>query len=112
MGGRVGGQRRRCRLGSLIGRMRGLVGRGGGGRDGFRMTGLFGLALPIARVDLLHQHPHVMKGVWFPYMSDLVLELLRQPVVEMAPECAFTITTYLAHMAVELDDILGDSLIV
>ena len=76
------------------------------------MTSLFGLALPIACVDLLRQHPHVMKGVWFPYMSDLVLELLRQPVVEVVPEGTFTIAAYLAHMAVELDDILGDLLIV
>ena len=72
------------------------------------MTGLFGLALPIARVDLLRQQLHVMKGVWFPYMSNLVLELLRQPIVEMAPEGTFTITAYLAHVVVELDDILGD----
>ena len=50
MGGRVGGRRRRRRLGALIGGTRGLIGCGGGGRNGFRMTGLFGLALPIARV--------------------------------------------------------------
>ena len=112
MGGRVGGRRRRCRLGALIGGTRGLVGRGGGGRNGFRMTSLFGFALPIARVDLLRQHPHLVKAVGFPYASDLVLEPLRQPVVEVAPECAFTITAYLARMAVELDDVLGDSLIV
>ena len=112
MGGRVGGGRRRRRLGALIGGTRGLVGRGGGGRNRFRMTGLFGLALPVAHVDLLCQHPHVMKGVQFPYTSDLVLELLRQPVVEVAPEGTFTITTYLARVAVELDDVLGDSLIV
>ena len=112
MGGRVGGGRRRRRLGTLIGGTRGLIGRGRGGCDGFRMTGLFGLALPIVCINLLCQHPHVMKGVRFPYMSDLILEPLRQPIVEMAPECAFTITAYLARMAVELDDILGDSLIV
>ena len=76
------------------------------------MTSLFGLALPIVRVDLLHQHPHVMKGVRFPYMSDLILEPLRQPIVEVAPEGTFTIAVYLAHVAVELNDILGDPLIV
>ena len=76
------------------------------------MMSLFGLALPIARINLLRQHPHVMKGVWFPYMSDLVLELLRQPVVEMAPEGTFTIAVYLARVVVELDDVLGDPLIV
>ena len=112
MGGRVGGGWKRRRLGALIGGMRGLVGRGGGGRNGFQMTGLFGLALPIARVDLLCQHPHVVKGVRFPYTSDLVLEPLRQPIVEVAPEGTFTVTMYLAHVAVELDDVLGDSLIV
>ena len=112
MGGRVGGRRRRRRLGALIGGTRGLIGRGRGGCNGFRMTGLFGLALPIVRVDLLHQHLHVVKGVRFPYTSDLILEPLRQPVVEMVPEGTFTITAYLACMAVELDDVLGDSLIV
>ena len=56
------------------------------------MTSLFGLALPIARVNLLRQHPHVMKGVRFPYASDLILKLLRQPVVEVVPEGTFTIT--------------------
>ena len=76
------------------------------------MMSLFGLALPIVCIDLLHQHPHVMKGVWFPYTSDLVLELLRQPVVEMALEGTFTIAVYLARMAVELDNILGDLLVV
>ena len=76
------------------------------------MMGLFGLALPIVCVNLLHQHPHVVKGVWFPYTSDLILKPLRQPIVEMAPEGTFTITTYLACVAVELDDVLGDSLIV
>ena len=76
------------------------------------MMSLFGLALPIVCIDLLHQHPHVVKGVRFPYMSDLILEPLRQPVVEMAPEGTFTIAAYLARMAVELNDVLGDPLIV
>ena len=76
-GGRVGGGRRR-RLGTLVSRARGLIGRGRGGRDGFRMTGLFGLVLPIACIDLLRQQPHLMKGVQFPYMSDLILELDRK----------------------------------
>ena len=76
------------------------------------MTGLFGLVLPIARIDLLRQHPHVMKGVRFPYTSDLILEPLRQPIVEVAPEGTFTIAAYLARVAVELDDVLGDPLIV
>ena len=76
------------------------------------MTGLLGLVLPIAHIDLLHQHPHVMEGVWFPYMSDLILELLRQPIIEVVPEGTFTIAMYLARMVVELYDILGDLLIV
>ena len=76
------------------------------------MTSLFSLALPIAHVDLLRQQPHLMKGVWFPYTSDLILEPLRQPIVEMVPEGTFTIAVYLAHVAVELDDVLGDPLIV
>ena len=76
------------------------------------MTGLFGLALPIAHVDLLRQHPHVMEGVWFPYTSDLILEPLRQPIVEVVPEGTFTIATYLAHVAVELDNVLGDLVVV
>ena len=112
MGGRVGGRRRRRQLGALIGGTRGLIGRGGGGRNGFRMMSLFSLALPIACIDLLRQHPHVVKGVQFPYASNLILEPLRQPVVEVAPEGTFTITVYLARMAVELDDVLGDPLIV
>ena len=76
------------------------------------MTSLFGLALPIVCVNLLHQQPHLMKGVQFPYMSDLILEPLRQPVVEVVLEGTFTIAAYLARVAVELDDILGDLLIV
>ena len=76
------------------------------------MTSLFGLALPIAHIDLLRQQLHLMKGVRFPYMSDLVLEPLRQPIVEVVPEGTFTIAVYLARMAVELDDVLGDLLIV
>ena len=76
------------------------------------MTSLFGLVLPVARVDLLCQHLHVMEGVRFPYMSNLVLELLRQPVVEVVLEGTFTIATYLACMAVELDDVLGDLVVV
>ena len=76
------------------------------------MTSLFGFALPIVHVDLLRQHPHVVKGVRFPYVSDLILEPLRQPIVEMAPEGTFTVTAYLARVAVELDNVLGDSLIV
>ena len=59
------------------------------------MMSLFGFALPIVRVDLLHQQPHLMKGVWFPYTSDLVLEPLRQPIVEVVPEGTFTIAAYL-----------------
>ena len=76
------------------------------------MTSLFGLVLPIACVDLLHQHLHLMEGVWFPYTSNLILEPLRQPVVEVVPEGTFTIAMYLACVAVELDDILGDLVIV
>ena len=73
---------------------------------------LFGFALPVARVDLLRQHPHVVKGVRFPYASDLILEPLRQPIVEMVLGGTFTIAAYLAHMVVELDNVLGDLLIV
>ena len=76
------------------------------------MMGLFGLVLPIAHVDLLRQHPHVMEGVRFPYTSDLILEPLRQPIVEVVLEGTFTIAMYLARMAVELYDVLGDLLIV
>ena len=76
------------------------------------MTSLFSLALPVACIDLLHQHLHVMEGVQFPYMSDLILEPLRQPIIEVVLEGTFTIAVYLAHMAVELNDILGDLVIV
>ena len=76
------------------------------------MTGLFGLALPVAHINLLHQHPHVMEGVWFPYTSDLILEPLRQPIVEVVQEGTFTIAMYLARIAVELDDVLGDLVVV
>ena len=76
------------------------------------MTSLFSLALPVVCIDLLRQHPHVMEGVRFPYMSNLILELLRQPVVEVVLEGTFTIATYLACMAVELNDVLGDLVIV
>ena len=76
------------------------------------MMGLFGLALPVACVNLLRQHLHVMEGVRFPYMSNLILEPLRQPVVEVVLEGTFTIVMYLARMVVELDDILGDLVVV
>ena len=76
------------------------------------MTGLFSLALPIACVDLLCQHLHVVKGVRFPYASNLILKLLRQPIVEVAPEGTLTIAMYLARVAVELNDVLGDPLVV
>ena len=76
------------------------------------MMSLFGLALPVVHVDLLHQHLHVIEGVGLPYVGDLILELLRQPVVEVVLEGTFTIATYLAHIAVELDDVLGDLVVV
>ena len=56
---------------------------------------LFGLALPVACVDLLHQHPHVIEGVGLPYAGNLVLESLRQPIVEVVLEGTFTIAMYL-----------------
>ena len=76
------------------------------------MMSLFGLALPVAHINWLHQHPHVMEGMRFPYTRNLVLEPLRQPVVEMVPEGTFTIAAYLARMVVELNNVLGDLLIV
>ena len=76
------------------------------------MKGLFGLVLPVVHIDLLHQHLHVMEGVRFPYMSDLILEPLRQPIVEVVLEGTFTIATYLACIAVELDNVLGDLVVV
>ena len=62
------------------------------------MMGLFSLALPVACIDLLRQHLHVMEGVGFPYTSNLILELLRQPIVEVVPEGTFTIATYLVTL--------------
>ena len=110
-GGRIGGGRRR-QLGALVDGVRGLTGQGRSGHNRFWMMGLFGLVLPIACIDLLRQHPHVMEGVWFPYMSDLVLEPLRQPIIEVVLEGTFTIAMYLAHIAVELYNVLGDLVVV
>ena len=76
------------------------------------MTGLLSLALPIARVDLLSEQSHAVKGGWFPDMRDLVLEPLRQPVVEVVPQSTFAITSYLARISIELDDVLRDLLAV
>ena len=45
-------------------------------------------------------------------MGDLILELLRQAIVEVVPESTFTIAAYLTHIAIELDDILGDLMVV
>ena len=105
-GGRVGGGRRH-RLGALVGGVRGLIGQGRSGCNGFQMMSLFGLALPVAHVDLLHQHLHVMEGVGLPYMSNLILEPLRQPVVEVVPEGTFTIAAYLVILWLSDMDMSG-----
>ena len=76
------------------------------------MTSLFGLALPVAHVDLLCQHPHVIEGVGFPYMGNLTLEPLRQTIVEVVPEGTFTIARYMACVSVALDNVLGDLVVV
>ena len=76
------------------------------------MMSLFSLALPVVHINLLHQQLHVMEGVGFPHMSDLILEPLRQPIVEVVPEGTFTIAAYLAHILIELDDVLGGLVVV
>ena len=45
-------------------------------------------------------------------MGDLILELLRQAIVKVMPESTFTIATYLARISIELNDVLGDLLVV
>ena len=76
------------------------------------MTGLLSLALPIARVDLLSEQSHAVKGGWFPDMRDLVLEPLGQPIVEVVPQSTFAVTSYLARISIEFDDVLRDLLVV
>ena len=76
------------------------------------MTGLLSLALPIARVDLLSEQSHAVQGGWFPDTRDLVLEPLRQPVVEMVPQGTFAITSYLTCISIEFNDVFHDLLVV
>src|ERR1700746_725255 len=53
-----------------------------------------------------------MEGSRFPYMGNLILEPLRQAIIEVVPESTFTVAVYLTRIAIEFDDVLGDLMVV
>ena len=85
------------------------LGSGGGGLVGLQdLTS----ALPVVHVDLLGKSPYITKSDWFPNHADLILDSVREPIIEKVLKGTVSITSDLGGQTIELHDIPHDMMII
>ena len=77
---------------------------------GLHLLGDLGLALPIACIDSLGELAKLGEGQWFPDAEDLILDVIREAVVEVVPKGTLSVSSHLRSNPIELNDILGNVL--
>ena len=77
---------------------------------GLHLPGDLRLALPIARVDSLGELAKLGEGRWLPNAGDLILDAIREAVVEVVPKGTLSVSSDLRSNPIELNDILRNVL--
>ena len=70
------------------------------------------LALPIVHIDSLGELVKLSEGWWLPDMGDLILDAIREAIVEVVLNSTFSVSLDLQSNPIELYDILCNSLTV
>ena len=71
-----------------------------------------GLALPIVHVDSLGELAKLSEGWWLPDVGDLILDVIREAVVDVVLKGTFSVSSDLQSNPIELNNILHNALTV
>ena len=74
------------------------------------MTSNFFLLFPVASVDTLREAAQVLELSWLAYAADFVFDAVGQTSIELVMKGGVAITLELRREAVELHDVVNDSL--
>ena len=79
---------------------------------GLHLPADLGLVIPIAHIDSLGELAKLSKGQWLPDAGDLILDAIREAIVEMVPKGTFSVSLDLQSNPIELNNILCNVLTV